>query len=142
MSAAVSEDRQTTQENKQTLSALVTQMQQIMAIISSAITQLSSVAPALAAPQPSDPPETQVGVPEHYDGNAETCGPFLTNYSLLFSLQPCIFVSEQARVLGQDFPSSVTVPGLMGLQQGERTASSSCQLVEGSEPMQLGRASP
>lgn len=46
----------------------------------------------LAASIPfSDGPEPRVGVPERYDG-------FLTNCSLLFSLQPRTFNTEAARV--------------------------------------------
>lgn len=39
-----------------------------------------------------------MGTPERYDGDRETCGPFLTNCSLLFALQPRTFATEPARV--------------------------------------------
>ncbi|KAG7520683.1 hypothetical protein JOB18_034368 [Solea senegalensis] len=41
-------------------------------------------------------PEPRVGTPERYEGDRETCGPFLTNCSLLFALQPCTFATEPA----------------------------------------------
>jgi len=43
-------------------------------------------------------PEPRVGTPERYAGEPEGCSPFLTNCSILFSLQPHTFASEAARV--------------------------------------------
>ncbi len=39
-----------------------------------------------------------MGTPERYNGDRETCGPFLTNCSLLFALQPRTFATEPAKV--------------------------------------------
>ncbi|TWW77618.1 hypothetical protein D4764_12G0010080 [Takifugu flavidus] len=43
-------------------------------------------------------PEPRVGTPERYSGDSEGCNPFLTNYSILFALQPYTFASEAVRV--------------------------------------------
>ncbi len=102
MSAAALEARQAAEANGQALAALAEQMQQLSSLLSrQAAHPPAAASPALAPPPlplPADSPEPRVGTPERYDGDPETCGPFLTNCSLLFSLQPRTFASEQAKV--------------------------------------------
>ena len=54
------------------------------------------VAAGVGAPLPS-PREPNVGAPEHYDGDPVSCNAFLCNCSIIFSLQPLTFSSEEAR---------------------------------------------
>ncbi len=102
MSAAALEARQAAEANGQALAALAEQMQQLSSLLSrQAAHPPAAASPALAPPPlplPADSPEPRVGTPERYDGDPETCGAFLTNCSLLFSLQPRTFASEQAKV--------------------------------------------
>ena len=57
--------------------------------------------------------------PERYDGNPELCGSFLTSCSLLFSLQPYTFATEEARVA--DVISNLTGRALLwGTAEWER----------------------
>lgn len=51
-----------------------------------------------AARHSSDGPEPRVGSPECFTGDPVTCGAFLTNCFLLFSLQPRTFATEAAKV--------------------------------------------
>ena len=39
-----------------------------------------------------------MGAPERYDGDPTTCNAFLCNFSIIFSLQPLTFASEEAWV--------------------------------------------
>uniref|UniRef100_A0A8C4GGX2 CCHC-type domain-containing protein n=1 Tax=Dicentrarchus labrax TaxID=13489 RepID=A0A8C4GGX2_DICLA len=55
------------------------------------------VSAGVGAPLPS-PREPNVGAPERYDGDPVTCNAFLCNCSIIFSLQPLTFSSEEARV--------------------------------------------
>lgn len=99
MSAAVAEARQVAASNAAALTALTNQLQQLTPILAQITTPASaSPAPAPVLLPSTDAPEPRVGTPERYDGDPETCGPFLTNCSLLFSLQPRTFASEQAKV--------------------------------------------
>eukprot|EP00064_Thunnus_orientalis_P017628 superscaffoldBa00003800_g17712 len=108
MTAAVTETKQAAAAHEQALTMLAGQLQQLTAQLTQA-PQASgaasppappATAPALApAPlPPMDAPEPQVGIPERYEGDRETCGPFLTNSSLLFALQPRTFATEGAKV--------------------------------------------
>ncbi|KAK5933651.1 hypothetical protein CgunFtcFv8_014114 [Champsocephalus gunnari] len=54
--------------------------------------------PASASPLMGFTPEPRVETPERYAGEREGCSPFLTNCSILFTLQPHTFASEAARV--------------------------------------------
>ncbi len=83
------------------MAALVAQVQQLADML----TQQTATASA-AAPQPpvSEPsllrasPELWVGVPDGYAADSEGCGPFLTNCSILFALQPRTFAMEEEKV--------------------------------------------
>lgn len=78
------------------LDTLAVQMQQLTT------TQLTAPVPAATpTPAPSLPgyaPKPHVGIPEHYAGDPENCGPFLANCTLLFYLQPHTFATEDAKV--------------------------------------------
>ena len=71
--------------------------------LSTALTQLTAlVATAPLTPVPSLPryaPEPCVGTPIYYAGDPENCVLFLTNFSLLFHLQPHTFTLEDAMVV-------------------------------------------
>ena len=58
----------------------------------------SPPAPAATETPVPLPREPSVGVPERYDGDPTTCNAFLCNCTILFSLQPLTFASEEARV--------------------------------------------
>ena len=69
--------------------------------------ELANVQVGATAPRPAPaatetpaplPCEPNVGSPEHYDGDPTTCNAFLCNCSIIFSLQPITFASEEARV--------------------------------------------
>ncbi len=112
MSSAASEAREAAETNRQALAALASQLQQLTSLLTQSATPMLSPAPPAPVPAaapllPTDAPEPWVGTPECYDGDPETCGPFLTNCSLLFSLQPRTFASEQAKV-------AFTINHLMG----------------------------
>lgn len=108
MTASAAEARQAAETHGRALAALAGQMQQLAARFSqlstSAVSVPSSGEPASAPAHvpasslPRDAPEPRVGTPERYDGDRETCGPFLTNCSLLFALQPRTFATEPAKV--------------------------------------------
>ena len=102
ITAAVSDAQREAESNRHTLAALASQLQQITALLTQPAASTSPPAPVsvpVPAPLlPADAPEPRVGTPERYDGDPETCGPFITNCSLLFSLQPRTFASEQAKV--------------------------------------------
>ncbi|CAJ1081228.1 hypothetical protein LDENG_00284880 [Xyrichtys novacula] len=108
MTAAAAEARRAAETQGQSLAALAAQMQQLAAQLtqlpssagfaSSSEASPSAPAPVPASSLPSDAPEPRVGTPERYDGDRETCGPFLTNCSLLFALQPRTFATEPAKV--------------------------------------------
>lgn len=100
MSSATMEARQAAETNAQALATLTAQVQRITALLMNSSPPAPEAPPLAPAPPPPphDSPEPRVGTPERYDGDPETCNPFLTNCSLLFSLQPRTFASEQAKV--------------------------------------------
>ena len=81
------------------MTAMTAQMLQLTA----ALTQLVAAAPSPASPPPVSPAsvpthEPRVGTLERYAGEPEGCNPYITNCSILFSLQPHTFASEEAKV--------------------------------------------
>lgn len=90
--------------NEQRFNALTTQVQQLTTTLAQLTTadQPAPAARAPPAPTGSDVPgpalEPRVGVPERYGGDPDGCGPFITNCSILFALQPQTFATEQAKV--------------------------------------------
>uniref|UniRef100_A0A3Q3RPL6 CCHC-type domain-containing protein n=1 Tax=Mastacembelus armatus TaxID=205130 RepID=A0A3Q3RPL6_9TELE len=64
---------------------------------------LNTQPPATPAPSvqvaPRDPvPEPRLHPPERFSGDSESCGPFLTQCSLRFELQPSAFPTERSKV--------------------------------------------
>eukprot|EP00064_Thunnus_orientalis_P011665 superscaffoldBa00001704_g11696 len=108
MTAAATEAKQAAAAHEQVLTMLAGQLQQLSALLTQApqaagaasppAPPATASAPAPAPLPPMDAPEPRVGIPEHYEGDQETCGPFLTNCSLLFALQPHTFTTEGANV--------------------------------------------
>lgn len=108
MTASAAEARQASETHGQALAALAGQVQQLAACLSQLALSAESApasgdsapapAPVTASSPPRDAAEPRVGTPERYDGDRETCGPFLTNCSLLFALQPRTFATEPAKV--------------------------------------------
>lgn len=100
MTAAAAEAKQAAQAHKQVLTALATQLQQLAVTV----TQSAETTPPVAFPAPAAAPcltdthEPWVGTPERYGSDRETCGPFFTNCSLPFTLQPHTFTTETAKV--------------------------------------------
>ena len=108
MTAAATEAKQAAAAHGQALTVLAGQLQQLSVLLTQAPQAsgaASPPAPPATAPAPvpaplppMDAPEPRVGIPERYEGDRETCGPFLTNCSLLFALQPRTFATEGAKV--------------------------------------------
>ncbi len=75
-----------------TMTTLAAQVQQLAGVLTqqTAVTSTIGPQPPVAGP----PPLT----PERYAGDPESCGPFLTNCSILFALQPRTFATEKAKV--------------------------------------------
>ena len=90
--------RRAAEANTNAFAALSAQLQQLMSTRPPAVPVPTLEPPAPALPQPRMITEPRVGTPERYDGNPELCGSFLTSCSLLFSLQPYTFATEEARV--------------------------------------------
>lgn len=83
------------------LDALSTQVQQLVKPLTDDSAALSSGAPlAISLPLNLVPvSEPYVGVPKHYAVDPENCNPFITKCSILFSLQPHTFTSQDAQVV-------------------------------------------
>ena len=98
MEEAAAYARRAAETNANAFAALSAQLQQLMSTRPPAVPGPVPEPPAPALPQPRMFSEPRVGAPERYNGNPELCGPFLTSCSLLFSLQPYTFATEEARV--------------------------------------------
>lgn len=101
--ALLREIHQVTKQQEQAFNSLAAQVQQLSAQPAQPPTPSSAAPPTPAAVSPnpanvSAVPEPRVGVPERYGGDPGGCRPFLTNCSILFSLQPYTFATEEARV--------------------------------------------
>lgn len=90
-SAVVS--RQAAEANGQALTTLTAQLRHFTTMLTPA-----AVSGAPAPPAPATGPSLSPDGPKHYDGDPESCHTFLTNCSLLFSLQPRTFATEAAKV--------------------------------------------
>lgn len=106
LTSVATEFRHTAIQQEEAFKAMANQVQALTGRLSGLVSSVEGPGTAPAAspapePQPrtSYPPvEPQVGSPERYAGEPEGCRPFLTNCSILFSLQPHTFSSEVAKV--------------------------------------------
>lgn len=89
------------QRNQETMLAEIRQLTHALTNLAANPTP-STGAPAAAMAVPPGPPvatrEPRLPPPERYDGRPEGCREFLTQCSLVFSLQPLTFPTEQSRV--------------------------------------------
>uniref|UniRef100_A0A674NTP4 DUF4939 domain-containing protein n=1 Tax=Takifugu rubripes TaxID=31033 RepID=A0A674NTP4_TAKRU len=83
--------------NEQALAELSGLLSRLSARLEPAALTASSV-PASAPVILQQGPAPQVGEPEQFEGTPESCDAFVVNCSLLFSLQPCTFITEAAKV--------------------------------------------
>ncbi len=88
----------TLEHTRTTLAAQVQQLTSVLTQQTAAASAIPPPPPVPGPPPPSDAPEPRVGTPERYAGDPEGCGPFLTNCSILFALQPRTFATEKAKV--------------------------------------------
>lgn len=94
----MAEARQTANTHGQAPATLAAQLQQLSARLDLS-TPPPAPAPAPPPATPADGPEPRVGSLERFAGDPRTCGAFITNCSLLFSLQSCTFTTEARIVL-------------------------------------------
>jgi len=88
------------------LQTMFTQQKDLVAAVQSLTHQLATLpdpAPVLLhqPPPPLQPThhgESHIPAPERYNGDLGTCGPFLTQCSLLFEHQPHSFASDRSRI--------------------------------------------
>lgn len=88
MASTAVEARQTAERNERAFATLAGQLQQLTFLLTPAASPPPPPAPALPQVIMSDSPELLIGTPESYEGDPETCGAYITNCSLLYSLQP------------------------------------------------------
>ena len=100
LASNATEARQSASALEQALTALAAQVQQMAASMTQHAPPAATPAPPALTPGPSSSiaTEPRVGAPERYAGDPEGCSPFLTNCSILFTLQPHTFATEGARV--------------------------------------------
>lgn len=98
MTSSATEARQAAENSGQAFAALAEQLQQLTARLTAARTGPPAPAPSAAALSFIDGPEPLVRTPERFDGDPKSCNAFITNCSLLFSLQLRTFASEAAKV--------------------------------------------
>jgi len=91
------------------LQAMFTQQKDLVAAVQSLTNQLATLTtspdpapdPLRQPPPPLQPAhhsEPRIPAPERYNGDLGTCGPFLTQCSLLFEHQPHSFTNDRARI--------------------------------------------